>query len=287
MDYEELSQRWRSFNAPANIYRIDPEIGSLDDISDLAQRVGLSGTTAGWTEFGPLLELSYGTQIFTVYRPSGAVQYVDNRRWQVDDGSAMDVSDEGAVEAALRVVERLGLAGQDVFTPTKVTRLSVASARKGERPLDTRVVDVGVVLSRVIDGVRVEGQGGCIVMYLDANFAITGFERVARRIAGVHASVAGLRPLDDVLGVVEEYWGVERDRGLAVDDARLAYLEFGRLQEQEYIQPVYVLDLSLSNPGNGDARTVQHCVPAAVNSVGDVMPVDSGPPPQGRRTPPR
>ena len=279
MDHNALVDRWRSFDVPANIYRVDPAVEPLDDVRELATRAGL--TQGDWNEFGPLLELEQEPYTFTVYRPSRGIQWVDSSRWQMDDGvSTMEVSDQQAIDAAVREVEELRLPGDDDFRMFKVTRLNVASAEKGGDRYQARVIDVGVVLTRVLDGLDVEGQGGSIVMYLDTDLRPTGFERIARRIADIHEPVRGWRSLDDALSEVERYWGRSRDQGLTVEDTRLGYLEFGRLQYQEFIQPVYAMSLGLSDDENGESRTVEHYVPAAVNRIGTLMPQDSGP--QGR-----
>jgi hypothetical protein len=279
MDYDALVERWREFDVPANIYRVDPAVEPLDDVTELARRAGLTeASPTGWNEFGPLLELEQEPYTFTVYRPSRALQWVDVGRWQVDDGvSTMEISDEQAAVAAEREIDDLGLRGDDEFTMSKVTRLNVASAARDGAPYEARVVDVGVVLTRVLDGLEVEGQGGSIVMYLDTDLRPTGFERVARRIAGIHAPVQAWRTLDDVLSEVEGYWGRTRDQGLTVEAARLGYVEFGRLQYQEYIQPAYALSLRFSDDENGETRTVEHYVPAAGNRIGTLMPDSPGP----------
>jgi hypothetical protein len=50
----------------------------------------------------------------------------------------------------------------------------MATAEKGCDRNETRVIDVGVVLTRVLDDVDVEGQGGSIVMYLNRSRVRTG-----------------------------------------------------------------------------------------------------------------
>jgi hypothetical protein len=284
MDYAELAERWSGFAAPAGIYRVDPDVEPLDDLFGLADRAGLDAAAdRGFTEVGPLLEIERGAQVFTVYRPSRAVQWTDTERWQVDDGGASwDISDDDAVAAAVDQVDRLELAGADVFAPRRVTRLRVSTAERGGVPDDVRVVDVGVVLARVLDGLPVEGPGGNIVVYLDRERQLTGFERVARRIAGVHEPVRAWRPVDDVIAETEAYWGRRLDRGLSVRDVRVGYVELGRLATQEFIQPAYVLSLTLDNADDAASRTIEHYVAAATNNTGDLMPSDSGPA-SGRR----
>lgn len=285
MKNDDLSEQWPTFDGPANIYRVDPSVEPFDDLAAIAERAGVSSVDAeDWTDFGPLVELESGTDVFSVYRPSRAIQFTDTSRWQIDDGTTdLVVSDEDAYAEAERAVERLGLNGGDTFQRHKVTRLNVASAEKGQPPTDHRVIDVGVVLIRVIDGLPVLGQGGGIVVYLDGEYRVTGFERVARRIAGVHEPVRAWRDMDDVLREVESYWHRTREQGLEVRGVRIGYLELGRLVEQTYIQPVYALDLLLPDQENGDPRTVEHFVAAATNNLGGLMPTDPGPPSRGRQ----
>lgn len=286
MDYADLSERWRSFTTTTttNIYRVDPDIEPLDELIRLADRAGLAdAANRGWTEFGPLLEIEQGDQLFTVYRPSRAVQWTDTARWQVDDGSStLEISDADATDAALRLLERLELAGGDEFTPRKVTRLHVAAAERGRPPGDVRIIDVGVVLGRMLDGLPVEGPGGNIVVYLDSRRQPTGFERIARRILDVRESVQGWRPLDDVIAETEAYWGRRLGGGLEINEARVGYVELGRLETQEYIQPAYLLSLTLDNQDAAGSRTVEHYVPAATNNTGQLMPTADGPPSGGR-----
>lgn len=275
MDHKALVERWHSFEVPANIYRVDPTLEPLDDVIGLAERVGVARPTeaSAWTEAGPLLELQQEPYTFTVYRPSRAVRFVDNERWQVDDGTTdLRLTDSEAFDAAIREAERAELFGQDQFTPFRVTRLHVASAEKGQEPSDVRVIDTGVILTRQLDGIRFEGQGGNVVMYLGPEGDLTGFERVARRIAEVREPVSGWRSLDEVLAETEGYLGLRHNEEFVIEDARMGYLELGRLQEQDVIQPVYVLALRLGNGRAAPERRVEHAVPAAVNGVGPLLP---------------
>ncbi|WP_396913919.1 hypothetical protein [Mycolicibacterium sp.] len=282
MDDDALAARWTSFaDVRANIFRVDQSFEPLDDVAELAARAGL--VNRNWNEMGPVLGTTQEPYVFTVYRPSRAVQCIDSSRWQVDDGvSTLEVSDDNAIAVAVREVERLGLSDRDVFRPTRVTRLNVASGQKDGIPVAARVIDVGVVLTRIIDEVPVEGQGGNIVVYLDWDLELTGFQRVARRISGVYEPVRGWRQIDEVVAEVETYWRAERNRGLTIEDARLCYLELGRLQEQQFIQPVYALSLRLTNRENDEVRTAEHYAAAAVNGIGALMPSDFGPPTQDR-----
>ena len=269
MNYDELSARWKDFPTDAKIYRV-VDIESLDDIEQLAVRVGfgISGESS-WNEVGPVLELENGRETFAVFRPSRAVQYVDSARWQLDDGSSIRITDEDAIAAANRHLDRLELGAESEFRSTRVTRLHVSAAEKGDKDPQVRVVDVGVVYSRVLDGIVVEGQGGKIVMYLDSNFDLTGFERTSRDVEEAEP-VTGWRALAEV----EDHWNVKFGETLFVDDARLCYVELGRLEDQSYIQPAYALSLRLPRHAFGQDRTVEEYVVAAINSPGPLLPTN-------------
>lgn len=271
MDYDELSARWNEFPTEAKIYRVlDTE--NLESIERLAERVGFGASgESSWNQVGPVMELENGQETFAVFRPSRAVQYVDSARWQLDDGSSIRISDEDAIAAADGHLNRLDLADGGDFRSTRVTRLHVSAAEKGDSIPEVRVVDVGVVYSRFLDGIVVEGQGGKIVIYLDSALNPTGFERTSRDIEEAEP-VAGWRTVDDVLAEVEAHWTVGFGETLFVDDARLCYVELGRLEDQSYIQPAYALSLRLPRHAFGQDRTVEEYVPAAINSPGPLLP---------------
>ncbi|WP_190186585.1 hypothetical protein [Streptomyces cirratus] len=264
--------------APANIYDVDHTLEPLDDAVELARRAGMA-IPAGeppWTGDEVSMRLEHDAHTLTVYRPSRAVQCVDNGRWQVDDGTSdMRISDPEAFDAAVREASRLGLLEQDDFTPFRVTRLRASSCIRGHSPREPRVVDVGVVLKRQLDGLGFEGQGGNVVMYFGPDGSLTGFERVARRVGKVRAAVSGWRSLDDVLTETEDHLRMRRDSDFTVAQARSGYLELGRLQEQAVIQPVYVLALRLGGRNRGreePERRIEHVVPAALNNIGPLVP---------------
>ncbi|OEJ23470.1 hypothetical protein AR457_02055 [Streptomyces agglomeratus] len=278
MDYNTLRQRWDALEAPASIYEVDPSLEPLDDTVELARHAGMAipAREPSWSEDGVSMRLEHDAHTLTVYRPSRAVQYVDSSRWQVDDGTSdMHISDTEAFDAAVREASRVGLMEQNDFTPFRVTRLRASSCVRGQSPRNPRVIDVGVILKRRLDGLAFEGQGGNVVMYFGPDGSLTGFERVARRVSNVRAAVSGWRSLDDVLTETEDHLRLRRDSDFTVEEARAGYLELGRLQQQTVIQPVYVLALRLGGTHREPAepeRRIQHAIPAALNNVAPLVP---------------
>jgi hypothetical protein len=284
MDHDELLDRWKAFKKPTNIYRVDPDVQPLDEVAALVGRADIPlQPVNNWQEFGPVLHAEQESHVVRFYRPSGSITYTDTKRWQVDDGVVnLRLSDAEAFDGALHQVNRLHLFGSDTFNRLRVTRLNSASSARGKNtPVESRVIDVGVIFIRNIDGLQVAGPGGTVVVYLGRDLAMTGFERAARRIAGVHEEVRDLRDLKSVLREVQNYWNASVGDEIIVEKANLAYLELDRLQTQKLIQPVYVIRLRFARQKHEGARFVEHYVTAATNGVGPVMPqgetIDSKP----------
>jgi hypothetical protein len=274
MEHRELSKRWDSFPAVANIYQTTATTDATRDIRELVAGIGFTDIDEReWVRTGPTLMINRDPDVITLYRPSGAVQYIDSARWQTDDGaSTMDTTDETAASAATREVDRLNLRGQDEYQLDRVTRLYTACGKAGTPPSRPRIIDAGVVLRRVIDGIRVEGKGGLIIVYLDREFRLTGFLRVARKIGTVHSQARGWLRVDEVLEDARAYWNPQNRNNITVTDLRLAYFENGRMSEQQIIQPTFCLDLDIQPARGGDIIKVTHYVPAATNCIGSIMP---------------
>jgi hypothetical protein len=274
VEYPEIAELWDALPPEANIYQTAPTLDPVEAISELAARIGFADfSPKEWQHVGELSRIRRGPHVLTLFRPSGAVQYVDSARWQTDDGvSTLEVSDEAAARAALAEVDRLSLRGSDEFRLDRVTRLYAACGTVGAPPSSPRVIDAAVVLTRVIDGLAVDGRGGSIILYLDHELSPTGFERVARPIVSVRSRVDGWRGVDEVLNDVTNYWTVAKNYNITVTDVRLVFYEFGRMNIQEVIQPAFRLDLTIQHVRGDDTHTVRHYEPAAKNSIGSLMP---------------
>lgn len=236
-------------------------------------RFDLSRSGGEWRHDREKLVYTQNSHIFAIYRASGAFRYYDKRRWQVDDGrSIVQFGDDEAIAIARRLVDKHALAGADVFEPLKVTRLNVGVATRTGKHLEERVIDVGVVFQRVVDGLPVGGPGGKLVLYIDHNAEMTGYERIARTINGVYCPVEGLHGQDHVLDEVARYWGRTGDGRVIVDSVHLGYVELDREESQEILQPAYILSLRFESSRGQVAHRAQFAVAAATNSTGTVLP---------------
>ena len=139
-----------------------------------------------------------------------------------------------------------------------------------------------VLFRRILDGLPVEGFGGKTVVYLDGERELTGIDHLWRDIESVHDSVRGLRPVEEALEEVRRRYGAGPGR-IEVTDLRLGYFELGWYDEQEYLQPAYVVSVRLSGPDPRVRMNATVPFAAAVNAVGPIEPVQPPRVPQLRR----
>lgn len=267
------SGNWHPPTIDAAIYSIDKPPAEPDNLNAAMGLLNIERPNRNDWKSNPLVAvLARGPHLFTYFKASGAVQYIDRNRWQTEIGSSFpSISDDKAIEVTWGIAERLSLANQAVFKPLRVTRLNAGLVSKENREPSVRVIDVGVVFQRMIDDLPVEGPGGKIVIYIDHELQMTGFERLARPIYGMHERVTGWRTREEVEEEVQKHWGLTFGQELVLEDVRFGYAELDRTQYQDLIQPVYVLDMRIQNTKDG-RRRCEHFVTAAVNGVGRLMP---------------
>lgn len=226
-----------------------------------------------------------GTNVFVLFKASGAFHFHDSHRWEVDDGtSKVAFSDEQVVELGKRMVTKLKLAKPREFEVLKVARLHVGEmpTSNGRRAAD-RAIDAAVCFRRVVNGIPVDGPGGKITLYFDAAGKLSGLDQTWRQIAAVRAPVAKLRPPEEAEEDIKRYWASHSMGRIDVHDMRFGYFEFGPAETQRVLQPAYILPLSLVSTDDNVLMRSVHVMPAATNAVGTIMP----PPPRTVRQPAR
>ena len=267
-----------------NIYRLTTPQITERTLRDLASRFALAGKGKGATfqSDADRISLIDGTQVVTLYRASGGLRYQDRSRWQIDDGrSNLRLTDADAIEAARAYVRRFELAPLSECEVLKVSRLHVgSSARVGEKR-DDRVIDAGVVFRRTIDGVRVDGPGGMIVIYLDHKAEVTAVDRIWRPRGAVLRRVNDLRPIERVASEIRGTLTDDVAR-TEVRDLRFGYFEYGWRARQASIQPAFVALMTRYSPDARIHRRTVYVTAAATNAAGRITPVKK---PKARQRP--
>lgn len=233
-------------------------------------------------------EMTYteGPYVVNLCRYSGALRYYDSSRWQVDDGkSTVTISDDRATNIAKNYIKDKKIVPLNECKLLKVTRLYVGSMKKGSNTAEERVIDIGVVFQRVIEGVPVEGPGGKVMVYIDHEGKVTGCDRIWRDIKEMYRPVPfrELRIPKFAEDNLVRYWRRSIYDLIEVEKARFGYFELSRGKSQRYLQPVYILPTRHLSAEKRIIMKSVHVVPAAIRSVGRIMPPPKGAPPPAKR----
>jgi hypothetical protein len=258
------------------IYGVAAPRVSETSVREFASRFGLAarGTRTGILESDDA-RLTYreGSHVVTQYRASGGFRYHDATRWQVDDGrSSVDIDDEAAVELARGYVKKHRLAPLRECRVLKVARLHVASADRDGKQRDERVVDVAVAFQRTVDKIPVDGPGGKVIVYLDHEGALTGADVLWHTLTRSRREVRALRPLDAVAEEASAFLGARRGGRIEVRQVRFGYFELGWQERQRYLQPAYVILMTLYSDDERIHRRTVYVATAATNGVGRITP---------------
>ncbi len=249
---------------------------SAKAVREFAQTLKLEPADVTQVQDAKQFMFTAGQHVVTMFKASGAVRYQDRSRWQVDDGTAnLKISDGEAEKRARELVSAHKLAPVREFKLLKVTRLTVGEASVENQRVSERVIDVGVAFQRLVGGVPVDGPGGKLIVYMDHNGELTGFDRIWRPVAKVQAPVKELRPPEAAEKDLLRYWAQETGR-IDVLDMRFGYVELGYQARQAVLQPAYVMPLRLVSPAEKEQEEIAigsvHVFAAAANAVGRLMP---------------
>ena len=242
-----------------------------------ARRFGLEGDRrVGQFVLEPH-EIGYteGGFTLTLGKRSGAMRFMDMMKFQADDGETnIRMSDENAIETAKEFIRKYDLASLRECKPLRVTRLRVGTLKKGARRARERVIDVGVLFQRYVDGLPVFGPGGKMMVYLDKNRDLIGIDRVWREISRVSRPVRKreLRKPEWAEFSLKRSLARSSAPEIRVKEMQFGYFEGGICDIQRTMQPAYVMPLRLHTPGGKMVMRSLHVIPAAERPVGRIMP---------------
>lgn len=216
-----------------------------------------------------------GSQVVTLYSASGALRMYDSTRWQMDDGKAnMKISDEEALEIAAKFIKETGIIDMSGSKLYKVTRLFVGNMDRESKKSEERVIDVGVVFQRHINGIPVEGPGGKTVVYIDQNREVSGCDRILREIDNELKKTPVekiLKPKDAREDLIK-YWDREGIEQVEVSETRFGYFEFGPNDSQKFLQPAYIMPLKIISKNERFVKKSVHVTAAVPRPPEKLMP---------------
>jgi hypothetical protein len=272
-----------------NIYRLKPARASEQSLREIARRFELKGDSKSGALAKDVDELTYteGPFVVTLSSPSGALRYYDSTRWQVDDGlSRVGFSDDQAVAIAQDFIRRTELAPLAECRLARVSHLHVASLERGSDTHNERIIDIGVVFQRMLDNIPVEGSGGKVTVYVGYEGTVTGIDRIWHEIANVYRKIPPdqLRSPAYAEYSLARYWRQSRATRIEVSEVRFGYYELGKDETQRYLQPAYIMPLTIIGPDERFVMKSIQVVAAATRPVGQLMPRPKPVSPQPQRT---
>jgi hypothetical protein len=246
---------------------------SAKALAEFARSFGIESKRAVKAEDPAKFTYTAGQHVLSLFKASGALRYQDQTRWQSDDGkSNMEISDAEAQKLALAVIKKDKLAPPNELRLLKVTRLMAGVASVETKRGTERVLDVGVAFQRRVGGVPVDGPGGKLIVYLDHEGELTGFDRIWRPTRAVQAQVKELRHPKLAEEDLRRYWRTHGEGHIDVHEVRFGYFELGYQDSQRVLQPAYVMPLTLVSRDERIVMRSVHVFPAATNAVGKFMP---------------
>ena len=260
-----------------NIYKLKAPRVNEALLLQSARRFGLAGDRrVGQLVLEPH-EIGYteGSFTLTLGKRSGAIRFMDMMKFQLDDGKTnIRMSDENAIKTAKEFIRKYDLASLRECKPLRVTRLRVGTLKVGARRAQERVIDVGVLFQRFVDGLPVFGPGGKMMVYLDKNRDLIGVDRVWRDISSVSRPVLKreLHTPEWAESSLKRSLARSTSPKIRVKEMQFGYFEGGICDIQRTMQPAYVMPLRLHAAEDKMVMRSLHVIPAAERPVGRIMP---------------
>jgi len=238
MKIEYVSRLPRTVPGKARVYALTPPRTSARQLQVLADGLGLRGAAAEVMTSPVAVGMQVGRWSMAMHKASGALRAMHVDRYGLADAQPFELSDRQAQRSADKFIAALDLVPKAQAKVVAVTHLRQGGggAKGGER-VDERILDAGVVYGRIIDELPVFGPGGMAMVNVAADGLVVGARSVWRSLGRGVANVK-LRPADWAIETFEAALaGLHGD--VKVLKSQLGYLEFGELDRQTLIEPVY------------------------------------------------
>jgi hypothetical protein len=118
---------------------------------------------------------------------------------------------------------------------------------------------------------------GKVIVHINGTGEVTGCDYYWRRIGKVERVIRSLRSEESIRSSVSEFAQRFGDSIVTVTDFRFGYFEEGLRRSQRFLQPVFVLIVTITNAGRRFTKKTVLVLPAAVDSIGNFMPPPKAP----------
>ena len=242
------------------VYKVkSPEI-TAENVVALAEALGLG---SGVTENDEKFIMRDGSLELEVLKASGRVAYADLSKIYGDISNPPNLpSEESAIESARKFLSDKGLMPADAEFRKVVTDFAEI-ARKDQNTSEISIekidLDMQVMFSREIDGIPVVGAGSKLKTYIGDNGDVIGVYKCWREYEpyeqfAILTSAQALERLKE-----KGIHGVRAITGekVTVKEVYLAYYAQPAVDEQEYLQSVFVFEVD-----TGRGEIIKQYIPA-------------------------
>jgi hypothetical protein len=272
-------EKFSEFKVPReglHIFESTPREVTNRDLLQAVKKFGIKTDLKKGTFLQDKSRIAYLQDQFevTIYYASGAVKFLDRAHYQVDDRkSTITYNKEEAEQLARQYIKKNKVAPVSQLKLFKISRLHVASLERETGRSEERVTELGVIFARMVDGIPIDGPGGKVIVHLNPEKQVTGCEYCWRNWDRIKSQVKEIRPIKFVKEAVINYVKPSAGVHVEVNEFRFGYFEEDIRTEQQYLQPVYIVILTISS-GIGET-TIRNkkvvVLPAAINHVGAIM----------------
>lgn len=257
----------RDIPAKARVYTVPAPKVSATSLKSVARGIGLGSADFDLLTSKDRMGYQGGRWQIELQRASGALQAIDVDRYGVDTGKAFELTDRRAQGLATKFLQHSQLVPLASARAVKVTHLRGADADVKGETLTERLLDAGVVFGRMVDGLPVTGPGGLAMVHLDPGGAVVGLRSTWRPL-GKSAGMVKIRPIDwAVEGLEKETQGLIGK--VSVLKAQFGYFEWGPLDRQTVLEPVYAFVYAVHNEGIASKHV--HVVHAGDKAFGKLL----------------
>lgn len=262
-------------NRCLKIYRLAPSRVDRQTLLATAKQLGLRADAKGgiFQEDAARLLYSEGTLDLFLYRASGAIQFRDRTRYEIDDGhSQVEYSDQRAMEIARGFIKQKGLASLKELELLKVAHLHVAHLERETGKSEERIIGTSVAFQRIVDGIPVDGPGGKLIVHIDAKGEVAGVDRIWRKLQRVLRPVESLQTSEFLEESFLQFIRRYGDTQVIVQEFRFGYFEEGLRQAQQILQPAFIIFILRTSTDERFRKKSVFVLPAATNHAGPIMP---------------
>ncbi len=261
---------------PVKVYHTAAPAISNNSILGIAKTFSLQANAKIGTFASNNANLTYneGNLVVKQCLVSGAVTYRDAHLWMMDDGkSHVAFNDDKASSMASAHLQSLNMVNMHEVQVQRVTNLNVGVCAKDGKNSETRVIDKGIVYTRLIDGIPVQGPGGKIQVYINAAEQETGHDHIWRALGTIHSTVDTKHLLtpDAAMADLKKFWANSK-WDIEVASISFAYYEAGWGETQAFHQPAYIMPLTLKSADGRFKMGSVHVFSAIPNSPEALMP---------------